>query len=147
VQITVTTKGPGFDHVMRGAARDLRSANRKVGRTVARTGVAAIRKGAPTMWGRKLSAKTKVDAWPDRAVVTFKANPAGGWAMQESGTRPHPIKARRRKALHWGGGDEFSLHVAHPGTSGHKAWTKAKARLVKAIKPEIEDVYDDALGA
>jgi len=145
VEIRVSTKGAGFDRVMRDAARDLRAANRTVGRKVARTGTAAIRKGAPTMWGKRLSAKTKVDAWPDRAVVTFQAKPAGGWAMQESGTRPHPIKARRREALHFEG--VFAEHVAHPGTTGHRAWTKAKQRLVKAIKPQITDIYDDALAA
>lgn len=145
MQVRVRAVGVSLEQMMRDTRRDLRAANRKVGREVGTVGRAAIRKGAPRMWGRQLAAKTKVDSWPDRAVVSFQASPAGGWAMRESGTRRHPIDPGTRKALAFDG--RFAAHVDHPGSSGERAWTKAGERLADAIEPAITDIYDDALGA
>jgi hypothetical protein len=71
--------------------------------------------------------------------------------MQESGTKPHPIKPRKAKALAFPGagrkGRGFAMAAAHPGTGGHKAWSKAGERLQQAIDPVVTDAYDEALGA
>jgi hypothetical protein len=144
VEIRVRPVGISFDQLSHDVARRYKAANRQVGRGVAKVGKAAIRKGAPRMWGKPLTCKTKVDSWSDHAEVTFQAQPAGGWAIAESGARPHPIAPRSRKALAFNG--RFAAHVAHPGSGGHKAWSKAGQRLAAAIEPEIQDTYDRALG-
>lgn len=144
VDFTVRSVGVDFDQLSRDVARRYKAANRKVGRDVAKVGKAAIRKGAPRMWGKPLTSKTKVNSWSDHAEVTFQASPAGGWAIAESGTKAHLIKPRSRKALAFNA--RFAAHVAHPGSGGHKAWTKAGQRLEQAIDPVVEDTYSKALG-
>jgi len=148
VEFTVTQNGPTLDALIRGTTRDLRAANRTAGRDLAKVGKSAIGKGAPRMMGRQLTAKAKVDAWPTRCSVEF--NPAkgqaGAWAIADTGRRGgYTVKPRRRKALRLPGG--FAA-VAHPGAvAGRQAWTRAVARLRKAVDRTVHDVYDDALGA
>jgi hypothetical protein len=144
VGITVTTRGPSFDRLIADTTRDLRGANRAAGRRIATVGKAAIRQGAPRMWGKKLGVKTTVDAGPDSARVEFVAKPAGGWAIRESGTRPHPIRPRNAKALHWFF-DRYTMLVSHPGSGGERAWTRAGERLKRAVDPVIEHIYDEAM--
>jgi hypothetical protein len=148
VEFTVTQKGPTLDALIRGTTRDLRAANRTAGRDVAKVGKAAMAKGAPHMFGKALTVKTKVDAWPTRCAVEF--NPARGqagpWQIAETGRRGgYTVKPRRRKALAFAG--RFAM-VTHPGpVGGHKAWTRAVQRGAKAVGKQVGDVYDDALGA
>jgi hypothetical protein len=145
VDITVTAVGRDFSDLARDAGRALRTANRTAGREIQRSGRAAMNKGAPRMFGRKLTVKGKVDSSPARATVTFIPAPrtSGGWAIRESGADAHIIRPRRRKALAFNG--RFAMHAAHPGMGGDKAWTKAGTRLDKAVRPVIDDVYGDAL--
>jgi hypothetical protein len=147
VEFTVTTKGPTFETLIADTTRDLRAANRTAGRQVAKAGKAAMSNGAPRMFGRKLSAKANVDAWPDRCKVEFVPAPkqSGAWAIAESGRRGgYTVKPRGRKALHYAG--RFAM-VTHPGAvGGRHAWTKAGERLAKALDRTVADVYDEALG-
>jgi hypothetical protein len=143
VDFTVTTRGPTFDQLTRDIARDLTAANKKAGRQVARKGKAAAKKGAPHMFGTVLSAAAKTEASATSCKVTFSPKPAGAWTIAETGTKPHTIKPRSRKALHWAG--LFAEVVHHPGTGGRMAWTAANGRIAKAVGAEIEAVYGDAL--
>jgi hypothetical protein len=148
VEFRVTTKGPTFEQVTRDTLRDLRAANRTAGRDIAKAGKTAMAAGAPRMFGRTLTVKPKVDAWPDRCKVEFVPAPkqSGPWAIAESGRRGgYTVKPRRAKALHFAG--RFAM-VTHPGAvAGRHAWTRAGERLAKALDRTIVHVYDDALGA
>lgn len=148
MDFTVTAKGPTLDTLIRDTTRDLRAANRTAGRELGKVGKAAMSKGAPRMFGRQLTVKAKVDAWPSRCSVEFNPAPrqSGPWAIAESGRRGgYTVTPRRRKALRLPGG--FAM-TAHPGAvAGHRAWTKAGQRLAKAVDKTVHDVYDDALGA
>ena len=144
MEITVRAVGGGFDDVIRDTVRDLRRANRIVGRRVATVGRKAITARAPRMFGRKLTVKTTVKPRGDGCEIGFAGRPSGAWAIADKGARPHLIRPRRARALRMEGG--FAMSANHPGTSGHKAWVHAGDRLRKAIKPVIEDVYGDALG-
>ena len=135
--------GPSLQEVIRDAKRELRTANRTVGRGVAKAGKAAIVKGAPRMFGKRLGVKTKVDAYPNGAIVEFRGKPAGGWAIVESGAKPHGIKPKRAKVLTINAG--FAMFANHPGMSGHKAWTHAGERLEATTDRIVENVYDKAL--
>jgi hypothetical protein len=154
VGITVTTRGPSFDRLIADTVRDLRQANRTSAREVQRTGLAAMRMGAPRMWGRKLAikSKSKTHGVNGSNVEFFPApNNLGGWAMREKGTKAHDIYPRRGRAGR--GGRPAALKIVglyaanawHPGSTGEKAWTRAGERLWRAIDPVVEDVYDDAL--
>jgi len=148
VEFTVTAKGSTLAELTRNTTRDLRAANRTAGRELAKAGTAAMGKGAPRMMGRALRVKATVDAWPSRCAVEFNPAPkqSGAWAIAEAGRRGgYTVKPRRRKALAYAG--RFAM-VTHPGAvGGRRAWTRAVARLVKAVDTSLRDVYDDALGA
>jgi hypothetical protein len=113
---------------------------------VERAGKQAIRKGAPVMFGgaKPLSSKTKLTASTTGFDIVFDPYTVGGWTIAEHGTRPHPIRPRSAKALHWSG-DRYTMAVAHPGTAGRKSWTKALKRLDAAVDPLIEDIYAEAI--
>jgi hypothetical protein len=148
VEFTVTQTGPTFDALLTSTARDLKQANRKAGREVGKVGKAAMAKGAPRMFGRALTAKPKVEAFANRCQVEFVPSPrqSGPWAIAESGRRGgYLVAPRRRRALRLPSGFAMS---AHPGpVAGRKAWTRAGARLFKAVDRTVHDVYDDALEA
>lgn len=147
MRVTVTQKGPTLESLTAETIRDLRAANRKAGRELSRVGIAAMRDGAPTMWGKRLAVKSEVDAWPDRVTVEFYPAPgsAGGWAIAESGARPHDIHPRARKALKFSG--LWSANVDHPGARGRRAWSLAGERLAAVLDRQVESVYDDAMDA
>ena len=147
MEFTVTTKGPTFEDLTRDTARDLKQANRKAGRQLAKVGVAAMKKGAPRMFGKTLGVKADVDAWPSRCSVEFHpaARQSGAWQITEAGAGAHLIEPRRRRALRFDG--RFAMAVHHPGTGGRGAWTKAGQRLAKAVDKTVKDVYDEALDA
>lgn len=148
MEFTVTTKGPTFDALLASTARDLKAANRKAGRELGKVGRAAMGKGAPRLFGRALTVKPKVDAFANRCRVEFVPSPrqSGPWAIAESGRRGgYLVAPRRRRALRLPGGFAMS---AHPGAvAGRKAWSRAGARLFKAVDRTVHDVYDDALEA
>jgi hypothetical protein len=148
VEFTVTTKGQTLDQLVKTTARDLKKANRKAGTEMAKVGAAAMSKGAPRMMGRQLTVKAKVDAWPSRCSVEFNPGKgqAGAWAIADTGRRGgYTVKPRRRKALRLPAG--FAM-VTHPGpVGGRQAWTRAVARLRKAVDKTVHDVYDEALDA
>jgi hypothetical protein len=156
VRITVKPVGHTFEALIRDTERDLKKANRKVGKQIGQAGVKAINKGAPRMWGRILATRYEITAdTTDRISVLFLPAPknAGGWAMRESGTRPHDIYpgggrgAKQRKgkgeALFFDG--LYSAHVWHPGSSGERAWTRAGDRLEPAVTEVVEKIYAEAL--
>jgi len=57
-------------------------------------------------------------------------NPAG-WVWVTDGTRPHPIRRRKR-------GPKKKMIVQHPGTAGRGAWRKVEARVI----PLLGDAFD-----
>ena len=144
MEITIRPVGQDFGQLIRETTRDLRHANRSVGRRVASAGRKAITSKAPRMFGKKLSVKTTVRPRADGAEVGFAGRPSGGWAIRETGAKPHLIKPRSARALTIEGG--FAMRANHPGTGGDRAWTAAGARLRDAVTPVIEDVYNEALG-
>ena len=156
MEFTVTTKGRGFDALIRDTTRDLKKANRKAANDVSKKGLAAMRKGAPRMWGRVLRVKSEKHIEPFGAAVDFFPWPknAGGWAIQESGRRGgYEIAPKRGRQGR--GGRPAALRVADGmyaanalggSWGGKKAWTKAGERLVKVTDKTVKDIYDDALG-
>lgn len=150
MRVTVTAKGPTLDTLTRDTIRDLRAANKKAGRQIARVGKRAMEKGAPVMWGRKLKVGSTTDAWPDRCIVELFPSPgnAGGWAIQESGRRGgYEIAPRNARALQFYGAEFYAAHALGGAWGGRKAWTAAGERLAKVLDRTIVDVYDDAMGA
>lgn len=147
MRITVRTTGPTLADLTGDTIRDLRAANKTAARQVARKGRAAMVKGAPVMYGRRLAVKTKTEAWPSRWSVQFFPAPrnAGLWTIAETGAAPHEINPRTRRALHFAG--LFADNVDHPGARGHGAYTKAGKRLADVVDVDIEHIYDDALGS
>lgn len=153
MDFTFTTSGRTFDQLTRGIARDLTAAHKKAGRQIARKGKAAAAKGAPVMWGERLAVATDTEADANGCTVTFKpaAGNAGGWAMQESGTRPHSIAPRRGRggrggrpaALAFDG--LYYADVFVSGMAGRRAWTRAGERIAKAANTVVLEVYSDAL--
>jgi hypothetical protein len=75
------------------------------------------------------------------ASVTMKGTPSGFWVWKETGTRPHTIRPRRKKALAGDLGHPVWGAVHHPGTSGKKAWTKT----VERAERELQDTVNAAL--
>ena len=142
--------GLSWDDVADRLSRDLKSANKAVGKKVATVGKKAMladtksRRGSLAFAGRRLNVKTTVESEAFGAEVTFRGQPAGAWAIVSTGTKPHAIRHRRAKALHWGG-DAYAAHVQHPGTPGRQYWRSAGLALDKALDDVVEDVYDKAL--
>ena len=58
-----------------------------------------------------------------------------GWVWVNTGTRPHPIRRRKR-------GPKSKVKVQHPGTRGRGAWRNVQKRAVQVV-PEIfrDDVH------
>lgn len=146
MQIDFREVGRGFDELIAQTTRDVKRANKALGKKIEKAGKAAVAKGAPRMWGKKLTVKAKIgSATAGHVQVYFSGFSAGGWAIQEWGTKPHEINPVNKRALFFN--ELLSAHVGHPGTRGHAAWTAAKARLRAAIEPVIRDAYDEALAA
>ena len=149
---TIEQVGPSWDAVADKLVRELKAANKTVGKQVADVGKKAMladtksRRGSLSFGRGKLGVKTKVKASAAGATVEFRGAPAGAWAIVSTGTKAHTIRARRAKALHWGG-DAYAAVVQHPGTRGRGYWQSAGQALDKAVTDVIEDVYDEALAA
>ena len=64
------------------------------------------------------------------------------------GTRPHEIRPRTAKALHWkgAGGDVFAQVVNHPGTKANKFPERAIKPLLPALKGRFRQISIEALG-
>jgi hypothetical protein len=160
VDIRVVPKGQTFEAIIREQVRGLNKANRKVTAAVSRKGIAAIKRGAPTFAGKRLSARTDPPRRSSGLVtLTFYGVSAGAWSMKESGAKRHDIDPKqrprrggtRKKALAFPGagrkGSGFTMHVDHPGFTGRHLWTAAGERLEAAVTPTIIDVYDEALAS
>jgi hypothetical protein len=148
VDFTVKAQGPTLGELTARSSRALRTANRAAGREIAKAGrkaMDAVPKGqGRRFYGRSLRVKYKVDSSPSGAKVTF--NPAkgqaGGWAIAEAGASAHLIRPHKR-ALRFAG--RYAAVVHHPGTGGSGTWTRATKAVAKAVKPELEDLYEEAL--
>jgi hypothetical protein len=64
------------------------------------------------------------------------------------GTRPHEIRPRTAKALHWkdAGGDVFAQVVNHPGTRPNKFPERAIKPLLPALQGRFRQISMEALG-
>jgi hypothetical protein len=163
VDVRVVPKGQTFEALIREQVRGLNKANRRVVSAVSRKGIAAIKSGAPTFAGKRLTARTDPPKRRSGLVeLTFYGVSAGAWSIKESGAKEHEIFPRRRprrggsrkSALAFPGAGRRTSHgrsgvqayvLNHPGVRGRKLWTKAGKRLEAAITPTIIDVYDEAL--
>jgi len=153
VDIRVTPKGPSFDKLITQADRKLKAANRKVAGPTSKAGIRAIKSGAPTFAGRKLTAKTRVHTSGSGARITFYGVSAGAWAINERRVKAHNIRPKRAKALAFpgagrtskgGSSSGYAMTAHHKGIRARGRWTKAGARLEDAVEPAIEKVYDEA---
>ena len=158
MDVRVVPKGQTFEQVMRGLTRELNKANRSVVKDVSRAGIKAIKSGAPTFAGKRLTARTDPPRRSTNLVtVTFYGVSAGAWAINENRVKRHDIDPRqrprrggtRKKALAFPGagrkGGGYTMHVDHPGIRARHLWTAAGKRLEAAVQPAIEDAYDEAL--
>jgi hypothetical protein len=65
-------------------------------------------------------------------------------APQEYGSRPHIIKPRKKKFLHWsdGSGEHFAKEVHHPGNRPvgyiRRSWLVVQSKAPAICKPVIE---------
>jgi hypothetical protein len=164
VDVRVVAKGPTFEAVVREQVRTLNRVNRRIYAPITRKGIKAIKSGAPTFQGKKLTARTDP---PERSAtsttITFYGVSAGAWAIKESGAKEHEIFPRqrprrggtRKSALAFpgagrktkgGGRTGVAAYVLnHPGVAGRHLWTQAGKRLRAALTPAITDEYDKAL--
>ena len=97
--------------------------------------------------GGRLDVKTKVKA--SAAGCHGRVRRGVGRAPGRSsptGTKPHEIRVKSPRSLHWGG-DGYAVSVQHPGTTGRQYWRSAGSALDKAFEDVVTDVYDDALVA
>lgn len=64
------------------------------------------------------------------------------------GTRPHEIRPRTAKALHWkdAGGDVFAQVVNHPGTKANRFPERALKPLLPVLKGRFKKISMEALG-
>ena len=149
---TIEQVGPSWDDIANKLVRELKAANRAVGKQIAQVGKKAMlddvrsRRGTLSFGGGKLNVRTKVRASAAGCTVEFRGVSAGAWAIISTGTKPHTIRRKRAKALHWGG-DAYAVSVQHPGTAGRQYWRSAGRALDRALDDTIQDVYDDALVA
>jgi hypothetical protein len=129
-----------------GLERQMRAANRKVGKdlaTVARkaqtAGVKAAR-GSATLSGMRvtLGAKAKVFAGADRVTVDVTASPPGPWSIVESGRSA--VHAHGR-ALAIPGYPRRSARAAR-GRAG--TWDRATDHASTDVTKAIEAVFDEA---
>lgn len=85
-----------------------------------------------------------VDFDPDG--LGFDAGPTANYgAAVEYGTRPHVIKPKKAKALHWvdeNGDDVFARRVNHPGTAPRPYMRPAFERAADQAERAIEQVVD-----
>lgn len=133
-----------------GIERAMRAANREVGRqlaTVARkaqtAGVKATR-GSATLSGMKvtLGARAKVFAGADRVTVDVTANPAGPWAIVETGRGP--IKAHGRALAIPGYPRASARGAAGRRGTWDRATDHASADVTKAIEAVFDEAWSDA---
>jgi hypothetical protein len=144
--------GTDLEKLTAQAAKGLVSAQRSIGRDVAKVArravLADVRANRPAglRFGKyRLGAKAKVEPAGQTVRVTLTGSPAGFWSMSEYGTVAHEIKPRFAKALNYG--DVFYAHVHHKGATGHPFWYGAEPALDDAVTPVIFDAFDEALGA
>lgn len=154
MDFTVSTQGPTLAQLIDRSTRALQTANRTAGREIAKAGKKAmgdVAKGQGRRWyGRTLAVKFKVESSPKSTTVTF--NPArgqaGAWAIADKGAGGHVIRPKRRRgraALAFDG--RYAALVHHRGARGVGTWGKAVKAVDKAVRPELEDVYDKALNS
>ena len=62
-----------------------------------------------------------------------------GWVWRTSGTRPHPIRRRKRGAM-------ARMHVPHPGSRGVGAWRRVVERARVVVPAVFVDDVHQAVG-
>jgi hypothetical protein len=143
----IRVDGPDVAGVVGDLERDMRAANRAVGRdlgkVIKREQTAAIRSsGRGTLSGMrvKLGVKVKVFAGAQRVTVDVTASPPGPWSIREHGRAA--VKARGR-ALGIPGYPRRSARSAR----GRRTWDATVERAEPAIARAVERIYDEALDA
>ncbi len=106
---------------------------------------AAIRAQLPDSLARTW--QMRITALPDGAVVTLFTEDEIAYYWW-SGTRAHPIEARRAEALafHWRGAQRFYRSVWHPGTQKHPYVELAGGLAGRDMRESYEEAVARAIG-
>lgn len=151
MEFKLTSTGADLDKLTSQAAKALTSAQRKLGKEIAKVARRAIlddvkgrRRGGLRFSGMntRLGASSKITPG-SQLVVTMTAKPPGPWSIVEHGSRGHDIAPRRVRALYFDG--IWSDSVYHPGTTGHAYWAGTETALDDAVTAVITDAFDNAL--
>lgn len=85
----------------------------------------------------------------DADGMGFEAGPAANYGADiEYGTRPHEIRARNAKALHWvdsEGVDQFRKRVQHPGTAPYPYMRPAFEKALEPIDTVMGQVGEKSI--
>lgn len=88
-----------------------------------------VRTGLLLSTVRESGARVSANGWPHADVIAGKSGGKGRTVpvIEDQGSRPHVIRARRRKALRFviNGKVVFRQKVNHPGTTGSGFLTKS----------------------
>jgi hypothetical protein len=154
MEFTRTSSGADLETLTAQAEKALRSAQRTVGREIAKVARRAVladvrrrRRGGLSFSGMgvRLGASTTIAATASGVSVTVTAKPAGPWSIVEYGSRSHQIRPKRARVLVFDG--VYTMHATHPGTRGSPVWAGAEGALDDAVTPVILDTLDEALRA
>lgn len=88
--------------------------------------------------GMRLTARDTIRDTADGATLRIQGVNPAGWVWVTEGTRPHPIRRRKR-------GPKSKLTVHHPGTRGRGGWTRVAADIERVIGAAFADGLADAV--
>ena len=156
VQLKPTGK-LNFEKLTANASKALASAQRELGRDIAKVARKAVlddvkrsRRGGLRMGKRpdggsfRLGARAIIEPSGTGVSVLLRARPAGFWSIVESGSAGHEVvPVGKRGALHFDG--IYAAHADHPGTHGTPYWDRAEDALDRALTPVIEEAIDEAM--
>lgn len=96
-------------------------------------------RGVTAKWKHKPSLKVERKGEDELDIVTDDEV----FAYQDKGTKPHPIVARRKRALYWSGAAHPVRRVNHPGTKAQNLSDK----IAEAMTKQYKRIMDDAMQA
>ena len=82
--------------------------------------------------GLKLKARDDIRTAGDTTTCRIQGVSPAGWVWVTYGTRPHPIRRRKR-------GPMKVMTVPHPGTRGRGGWDEVAARAAKIVPAIFDD--------
>lgn len=149
MRIEIESTGDDLAELTARQARQLTAAIRRAGRDVAEIGSSTILKTTRAKRGSLRFARSRLDVRETVRTgaagfdVELRGTPAGAWTIVNDGSKPHPIRPRRARALSINGHAYASAD--HPGTRGTHVWQAAARPLTSAVGDEIENAANEAL--